>query len=147
MNSSIIKKAPVNRYKGYMAPAFTSVINELLNTPINKAVEKIQMQTLPAANITKGEDAYTIMLSLPGIKKEEIDISIDNNNLKVMSTAAKQEEQTYRLREFDLSNFKRTFSLPKQVDVASISAKHEAGILTLVLPIAPEAKPKKVEVL
>lgn len=146
MNSSIIKRRPSHRFNGYMTPVFTSVINELLNTPITRVVEKTRLQTFPAANITKGEHAYTIMISLPGVKKEEIDISIEKNKLTVMSTATESDEKNYRLREFDLSKFKRTFTVPKHVDTEKIAANHEAGILTLSLPIAPEAKPQKVAV-
>ena len=129
-----------------MAPAFSTMINDLMQTPRSENLQKGQPITIPLANVIKSDDAYTVSLSLPGISKEQIDIIIDQNRLTVKSKTEQSEEQTFRLREFNYNNFQRVFTIPKHVDTEHISAKHEAGILTLSLPIVPDAKPKKIEI-
>jgi HSP20 family protein len=83
------------------------------------------------------------------MKKEDIDISLHEDNL-VIAGERKEEKQygeneTQRAERF-YGRFQRTISLPKQVDVNAIKAAYKDGILTVTLPKAPEAKPRQIEV-
>ena len=101
--------------------------------------------SLPSVNVKDNDDAYTVEMAVPGLKKSDFDISVDNNLLSVsaeLETDSKDENENYTRREFGYSSFKRTFSLPETVEGEKISAKYEDGILKVNLPKRDEAKKK-----
>jgi len=101
--------------------------------------------TLPKVNIKESADAFTVEMAIPGLKKSDFHIDIENQSLCI-STEIKQEneqsEEIYTRREFGYSSFKRTFSLPESVDDDKIDAKYSDGILSILLPKKEEAKQK-----
>jgi HSP20 family protein len=101
--------------------------------------------TLPKVNIKESADAFTVEMAIPGLKKSDFHIDIENQSLCI-STEIKQEneqsEENYTRREFGYSSFKRTFSLPESVDDDKIDAKYSDGILSILLPKKEEAKQK-----
>jgi len=106
--------------------------------PVNTGLFKNR----PAVNILETDDNFQIELAAPGLAKEDIKIDVEKEILKISAkknTAI--EEKKYTLREFNLSKFERTFTLPETVDNQAISAKFENGILVLTLAKKEEAKP------
>lgn len=101
--------------------------------------------TLPKVNIKETPDAYWVEMAVPGLKKSDFHIDLDNQLLSI-STEMKEEneekEDNYTRREFGYSSFKRTFTLPESVDDGKIDAKYEDGILSIHLPKKEEAKQK-----
>jgi HSP20 family protein len=101
--------------------------------------------TLPKVNIKETADAYIVEMAVPGLKKSDFHIDLDNQVLSI-STVTKEEneskEENYTRREFGYSAFKRTFNLPETVDDEKINAKYENGILNILLPKREEAKQK-----
>ena len=101
--------------------------------------------TLPKVNIKETADAYEVEMAVPGLKKSDFNISIDNQILSI-STETKEEseqkEDNYTRREFGYSSFKRTFTLPETVDDDKIKASYNEGILSILLPKKEEAKQK-----
>ena len=101
--------------------------------------------TLPKVNIKESADAYMVEMAVPGLKKSDFQIDLDNQVLSI-STETKQEneqkEENYTRREFGYSSFKRTFSLPETVDEDKIKANYNEGILSIELPKKEEAKKK-----
>ena len=103
----------------------------------------------PLVNVTEDSESYFIRAELPGIKADEIDISVTSNNISIsgerkISTdvgAAK-----YNRREREAGKFSRVLTLPGQINTAKVEAKSVDGILTLVLPKADIAKPKQITV-
>lgn len=100
----------------------------------------------PKANVKETKDAYTIQLASPGLKKDVFDIRIVSNKLTVKVQAEQSWEGKIQRREFDFSKFQRNFSLPEDTDVTAISATYEDGILSIVLPKAPEAQERKIDI-
>jgi len=105
----------------------------------------------PAVNIAEKETGYLIELSVPGFSKEEINIEVENDTLKISGERKndKQEEkQGFSRREFNYSSFSRSFTIPsKKIDLENVQAEYEAGILSLNLPKAEKANwLKKIEV-
>jgi len=96
----------------------------------------------PAANISESEESFELELAIPGLRKEEVKINIENNLLSISSEKQKESEVNYSRREFVYKSFNRSFSLPKSVDVDKIKAKHENGVLSISLPKKEEAKVK-----
>lgn len=101
--------------------------------------------TLPKVNIKEKADAYWVEMAVPGMKKSDFHIDLDNQLLSI-STEVNQEEKTkpdnYTHREFGYSSFKRTFTLPESVDDSKINASYNDGILSIHLPKKEEAKQK-----
>ena len=87
-------------------------------------------------------------MAIPGLKKSDFDISLDNQILSISAETKTEEEsddKNYTRREFGYSSFKRTFKLPKSVETAKISANYSDGILKVILPKRDEAKKKPIQ--
>ncbi|WP_282121801.1 Hsp20/alpha crystallin family protein [Algibacter mikhailovii] len=101
--------------------------------------------TLPKVNIKESADDFTVEMAVPGLKKSDFQIDIDNQVLSI-STETKEEnelkEEHYTRREFGYSSFKRTFTLPESVNDEKINASYNEGILSILLPKKEEAKQK-----
>ncbi|AUC77095.1 Hsp20/alpha crystallin family protein [Olleya sp. Bg11-27] len=101
--------------------------------------------TLPKVNIKETADAFMVEMAVPGLKKSDFHIAIDNQVLSIATeTKAEKEyeEENYTRREFGYSSFKRTFTLPESVNDDTINASYNEGILTILLPKKEEAKQK-----
>jgi len=103
----------------------------------------------PALDIYQDKDDVVVKVELPGIKKEEISISMHEGMLsisgerKIEGKAA--EGDTFRRERF-YGKFHRTMALPAAVDANKVKAAYKDGVLTVTLPKAEEAKPKQIEV-
>ena len=101
--------------------------------------------SLPKVNIKENADAFIVEMAVPGLKKSDFQIDIDNQVLSI-STETKEEkeheDENYTRREFGYSSFKRTFTLPESVNDEKINASYNEGILSIVLPKREEAKQK-----
>lgn len=97
-------------------------------------------------DVVENDRAYTMSAELPGVKKEEITVDIDANQVSIRTESkvereAKQGERVLRT-ERHVGQFSRSFALPVEIDDAQASAKFENGVLELTLPkkVAPAAK-------
>ncbi len=101
--------------------------------------------TLPKVNIKETVDAFIVEMAVPGLKKSDFHLDIDNHILSI-STETKEEneieKENYTRREFGYSSFKRTFTLPESVNDEKIDANYKDGILKILLPKKEEAKQK-----
>ncbi|MCX7549309.1 Hsp20/alpha crystallin family protein [Xanthomarina sp. F2636L] len=101
--------------------------------------------SLPKINIKETADAFMVEMAVPGLKKSDFHIDLDNQVLSI-STETKEEtehkEENYTRREFGYSSFKRSFNLPESINDEKINANYENGILSILLPKKEEAKQK-----
>jgi len=101
--------------------------------------------TLPKVNIKETANDFAVEMAVPGLKKSDFQIDIDNQVLSI-STETKEDnehkEENYTRREFGYSSFKRTFTLPESVNADKINASYNEGILSILLPKKEEAKQK-----
>lgn len=97
----------------------------------------------PATNIIENETSYELQFAVPGMKKEEMKISLNEKYLTVARSEpadGKKDDSKYLRREFGHAEFSQTFTLPEDADKTAISAKVENGILNVVIPkLSPEA--------
>ena len=92
---------------------------------------------VPGVNISETNESYGLEFSAPGFSKEHITIGVDKDVLTVSGEFKKEEskeDKNYSRREFNLTSFKRSFSLPESVNKDSISAKYENGLLHITIP-------------
>lgn len=103
----------------------------------------------PATDITEGDSAYFLSMDLPGLKKEDIKIEINDGTLVVSGERKSFLQETKdKVQRYEKTYgfFKRSFSLPKIADGDRIQAKHENGVLEITIPKAAESKAKKIEI-
>ena len=101
--------------------------------------------TLPAVNIKENNEAFVLELAIPGMKKSDFTIDVENKILSISSEVKSENEETndnYTRREFGYSSFKRTFTLPDSVESDKVKASYKDGILLVTLPKREEAKQK-----
>jgi HSP20 family protein len=101
----------------------------------------------PALDVYQDKDQFTVVAELPGLKKEDIELSLHDGVLTI-SGERKQEkkgEEGYK-NERLFGRFQRSVTLPASVDGNKVKATYQDGILKVVLPKADEAKPKQIEV-
>lgn len=104
---------------------------------------------MPAVDIFEEPNAIRIMAEVPGVKPEDVKISLENNVLTIHGSKQQAaEERTERVHRYERTYgaFERSFTLPTTVDAGSINATYEHGVLTVTLPKVERAKPRQIEV-
>lgn len=104
--------------------------------------------TRPAVNAWETPEALGIELEVPGVKQDQIEISVVGNELalKIERPELAQEGVTYHRRERAVGTLSRVMRLPVEVDAERVSAELRNGILTVTLPKAAAARPRKIQV-
>ena len=99
------------------------------------------------AGVTEISDGYTLEIEMPGVKKDGLEISVENNELTIIGRQSlPTAEGTLIHRESRPENFRRMFEIDPSIDADKISAKIDQGLVTLTLPKAEHVKPRKIAV-
>jgi HSP20 family protein len=104
---------------------------------------------MPPVDMREETDKVVLEMEIPGIKKDDIEINIENSIITVRGEKKFEKDEdkgNYHKIERAYGKFSRSFSLPVAVKADSIDATLKDGILTLALPFAEEAKPKKITI-
>lgn len=102
----------------------------------------------PAINTREGEYAYHIEVDLPGMKKDDINIQVEDNTLVISGERKMKEEmkeENYYKIESSFGSFSRSFSLPEEADIENIHAESTDGVLEVIVPKLESAKVDKVK--
>jgi HSP20 family protein len=103
---------------------------------------------LPTADIYETDDALNVMLEMPGVEKNSVDIRVEDGVLKIDGrldfTKYQGLEPLYT--EYNVGHYSRSFRLPSRIDPNKIAAELKDGVLSLVLPKVEEAKPRTIQV-
>ena len=103
---------------------------------------------VPYADIYETDDALAVVMEMPGVEKKDLNIALENDVLKVDGRIdfAKYENMEPVYSEYNVGHYARSFTLSNKVDRDKISANLEDGVLTLTLPKAKQAQPRKIEI-
>ena len=103
---------------------------------------------LPTADIFETEPSLTLVLEMPGVDKSNVDVSVEDGVLTVQGRLDFSKYQGLQplYTEYNIGHYRRSFSLSNKVDQSKISAEMKDGVLTLVLPKAEQAKPRRIAV-
>lgn len=127
----------------YNFPRFSNLIDSFFENEFPNVHGGDIFKTPALVNIKDTKEGYQIEVAAPGFKKEDISVKVEGNLLTI-SAETKQEsevkEEKYTRKEFNYSSFKRSFTLPKTIEVAKVGGNYENGILTVTLPKKEEAK-------
>ena len=119
-----------------------------------REVDKAQEPTrpmrafVPTTDIFETEDALTVVLEMPGVDRDNIEVSVENGVLTVEGRINfdKYEGLQPVYSEYNIGPFRRSFRISRRVDQDKISAEMRDGVIILVLPTAEKAKPRRIDV-
>jgi HSP20 family protein len=115
-------------------------------TPSSEETRSQEQYVTPPVDIFETGDGLVVKADLPGVAKQELDVRVENNLLTIRGKPSHVAPGEPLYREYGLVNFFRQFELNEKVDQSKISAELTHGVLTLTLPKAEEAKPRKIDV-
>jgi HSP20 family protein len=119
-----------------------------------REVEKRQESTIPArlfqavTDIFETDHGLTLVLEMPGVNKESVNVMVENDILTIEGRVdfSKYEGLQPLYTEYNIGNYARSFQLSSKIEQDSIRAELKDGVMTLVLPKAESAKPRKINV-
>ncbi len=118
---------------------------EQQNLPQESTREETRVLT-PPVDIFEIDDGLAVVVDLPGVDKEHVDINVDNNILTIRGRVQADDRGEPLYREFQLRDFFRQFELSEEIDQEKIRADMKHGVLTIHLPKVERAKPRRVPV-
>lgn len=130
-------------------PHFGNIINELMNTAVGDVITHTNVDyTTPLVNVMEHDAHYVLQMITPGLKKSDVNISVDKNILSISSDKKYEGDEKFKVREFKYGVFKRSFKLPEKVDVNNINASLVNGLLvvTLAKKSKEELEAKKITI-
>ena len=135
-------RGPLNQFRDEMDRLLTGV----LRRPDGLVPGVFRNQ--PAINVWEQDDALKVEMELPGVKSEQLDISVAGGELSVKVNAPEEagDGVTYHRRERPVGSFSRLVRLPIAVNADRVEADLHDGVLTITLPKAESAKPRKINV-
>nr|CAA6829870.1 MAG: Heat-shock protein [uncultured Thiotrichaceae bacterium] len=112
-------------------------------------VKPEDMNTLrPLVSIVESDEGFTLTAEMPGVPKEDVEVNVENDTLtlsgQIKMVTPDGMEATYT--EVQEARYKRAFTLSRELDVTKIQAAQADGVLTLTIPKAEHAQPRKIEV-
>jgi HSP20 family protein len=122
-----------------------------MTTPQQNAVTREGTRTqehyiTPAVDIYESPEGLTVLADLPGVDHDTLEVRVENNVLTLRGMAHHIAPGDAVYREYELVNFFRQFELGEKIDQSNIAAALKQGVLTVHLPKAPEAQPRKIAV-
>jgi HSP20 family protein len=132
---------------GLVWPAFGRLSN--LQDELDRLFESPLTGWAPALYVREDKDNYVVRAELPGLKREDIDVSLQDGALVI--SGERQDEkveegvEVHRQERF-YGKFQRALTLPEPVAADKVKADYKDGVLTITLPKTEEAKPKKIDV-
>jgi HSP20 family molecular chaperone IbpA len=103
---------------------------------------------MPATDIYETEEALTVVMEMPGVEREAIEVNVENDVLKVEGRIdfSKYEGLEPLYTEYNVGHFSRAFTLSSKIDQQGIDANVADGVLTLTLPKAKQAQPRRIKI-
>lgn len=120
--------------------------NDEKNVQAREETRASERYIKPAVNIIETEEGLTLVADLPGAGKDGLDINVEKGILTISAPVSRTAPGRPVYREFELAPYYRQFSIPEVLDHEKASADFANGILTLKVPKAEAAKPRKIEI-
>ncbi len=123
---------------------FDLMFDNFFNTSRNS--RSSTLTTVPRANVIKNENGYSIELAAPGFSRDDFELSVENNTLSITVNCDDTEEynSSVTMREYSYQSFTRSWTLPEYSNFENISARYEAGILYVDVPMSNMENKKRL---
>lgn len=117
-------------------------------TKIRTDAQTEERVIVPPVDIFETDNEYVIKAEMPGVSKEDVEITLDNNELTINGKVNELYKNTDNLKyaEFRLYNYTRKFTVGEEINSNALNAKLENGLLTLTLPKSEHVKPRRIEI-
>jgi HSP20 family protein len=132
-----------------MERRFGDILSWPLLPAVWRRIPTMEMGWAPAIDVFEREDKFVVKAELPGMKEEDIDISVVGDTLTIKGerrAESEVQEDDYYYCERSYGSFSRSIAIPSNVDAQKIGANYKDGVLEVSLPKTPEVKPKKISV-
>lgn len=116
---------------------------------LREELELTGFEDVLPVDIYDEDDSLVVKAALPGVKSDDIDVSVTDGVLTINAETRREEEikeEDYHRREFRYGKIHRSFRLPPGVDASKVDANYENGLLKVTIPRTPEAQTQKIEV-
>jgi len=127
-------------------PMMSGMLDDMFERNFDTGFER-NCGCVPATNILENEQSFEIQLAVPGMKKDDFKMEMEDGVLSVVFEKKEEDREKqqgeYLRREFDMDEFTRSFSIPKTADADNIKAKYENGILFITVPKIDKARLSK----
>jgi len=151
---AIIKRRPLELWEPFRdMRTLQDRVNRLFESafgyPVRTETPSLREGWLPPVDIHEDSNNIYLKAELPGIKKEELNISVEGDTLTIKGEKKHEsevKEEQFHIMERTYGSFSRSFSLPANVDASKVRADYKDGVLNLTLPKKEESKPKKIDV-
>lgn len=124
-------------------------INRMFDNLFGGLRDEDSSMLVPPVDITEDEDKFVVMVELPGIKKDEIKLTLKDDSLTISGSKKRESEEgddRHHRIERAFGSFCRTITLPSKVESGNIAASYKDGVLHVTIPKAAEAKPKEIAI-
>lgn len=131
--------------RNVMSKNFSDIMDEFFNDVVNTRDNSF----VPGIDISETDNQFLISAELPGMSKDDIDVSLDNGRLSISGERKFEQEEegkTFHRVETRYGSFNRSFQLPDNVDEESINATYEDGLLNISIDKAEDKVKKKIEI-
>ncbi|KJV55779.1 hsp20/alpha crystallin family protein [Orientia chuto str. Dubai] len=131
----------------YLSNVLSDFLNEFSSFPSSLFYEDKSLS--PRLDISETDTEYNLEIELPGVKQQDVDLKIDNNVLTIQGHKGEQSEEkekNYCMRERYYGSFKRSISLPSNIDENNIGATFNHGILHIKIAKKEQNKARKIEI-
>jgi HSP20 family protein len=128
---------------------FFRLFDTFFNQDVAGSEEVSNRGWVPVVDIQETEEAYRLIAELPGLTKEDINITLENNVLRLSGDRKFEKDvkkESYHRIERSYGTFTRSFALPQQVSSDKVEAAFKDGVLTITVPKAEQAKPRKIAI-
>jgi HSP20 family protein len=140
--------ATMNRWDPFQdALTLREAMSQLFEQSVVDPTSNSRGQFIPALNLSETPESYIVELAVPGIKQDDLDVTVENSILTIkgeIKQETQEKNRNYHRREWRAGAFVRTVSLPTSVNADQIHAELKDGLLWLNIPKDEAAKPRKI---
>jgi len=148
LTKTLTRWAPVNDlFRDRMDRMFDDFLRDFV--PVRPTEELAERRWMPVVDIKETPESLVLTAELPGLAKEDVQISVENQTLTIHGERKFENEtkgDTYHRIERSYGSFLRTFTLPANIKTDKIAAAFANGLLTITLAKVEEAKPRQIEI-
>ncbi len=139
---------PVREFRG-LSRFIDDVIDEFVRSPLFSVAKERTGMIIPPVDVSETDDEIVVTSELPGMKKEDIKLSLEDNVLTISGEKKEEREEkekNFHLLERSFGSFRRSVSLPTSIEAGKVKASYKDGVLTVTIPKKEGAKPKEIKV-
>jgi HSP20 family protein len=145
LGSSLIRRPSSDPLSDFVDHFF----DRSLFRPWNTEGNGLSRAWAPAVDLRQSDTDFSIVVDLPGLKKDDINLTVENDTLTLSGERKFENEensQAYSLVERAYGKFSRTFSLPSNVDTEAVKAEFHEGVLTVAIPKLEKARSRQISI-